>query len=80
MTVFIKDKTWPGDLITFYEEMTGFTDERKEENVVCSEDVVCSESSFVPKYLQKLFLLQKPFSCCPPHPLLVPAPAELQLF
>lgn len=72
MTVFIMDKTCPGDLIAFYEEMTGFTDEGKEENVVCSEDVVFSESSFVPKDLQK------PFSCCLPHPLLVLAPAELR--
>lgn len=80
MTVFIKDKTCPGDLIAFYEEMTGFSDEGKEENVVCSEDIVCSESSFVPKDLQKPFLLQKPFSCSFPHPLLVPAPAELQFF
>lgn len=76
MTVFIKDKTCPGDPIAFYEETTGFTDEGKEENV-WSEDVVCSESSFVPKDLEKPFLLQKPLSCCLPHPLLVPAPAEL---
>lgn len=43
VTVFIKDKTWPGDLIAFYEDMTGFIDEGKEVNVVFSEDVVCSE-------------------------------------
>lgn len=72
MTVFIKDKTCPGDLIAFCDKMTYFTDEGKE------EDVVCSESFFVPKDLEKPFLLQKPFSCCLVHPLLVPAPAELQ--
>lgn len=74
---FHQGQNMPGDLIAFYDEVTGFTDEGKEEDIVCPENVVSSESFFVPEDLQKPFLLQKPFTCLA-HPLLIPAPAELQ--
>lgn len=58
VTGFIKDKACPSDPIAFYDEMTGFTDEGKGVDVVCSEPFFFS---FCTKVFTEAFLVAGAF-------------------